>query len=67
MAIRTLSQILIDADKCKSPACLQSLADELVKNKFQYPLCELTFGLEHILELGEGIKAKIQFEHLMRE
>lgn len=49
--MRTLSEILIDADNYKGWGDLTKLWNELIKNKYSYPLSHLLFAKEHIQEL----------------
>lgn len=48
---RTLNEILQDADRTTNLDGLIALWNELVQNKYKYPLCELYFAAEHIAEL----------------
>jgi len=63
--MRTLSQILIQADEAKSVVVLKLLADEIMKNKHKMPLCEIIFGLEHIKDLAYRIKQVDEIKQLM--
>ena len=46
--VRTLSEILIDADNWKGLCDLNRCWNEIVVNKYKYPLCQLLFAKEHI-------------------
>jgi len=50
--VRSLSEILIEADKTESLYELIERWNEIVKNKYQYPLVELQFAQEHLEELS---------------
>ena len=58
--IRTLSEILIEADTCNDIRKIKELALELANNKDWYLLHEVEFGLEHLLSLGEDLKGKLE-------
>ena len=69
--IRTLTEVLKDADKAKDLQVLIGLWNEIARNKFRYPLVELNFANEHIRELalesnGEDI-AKGRFYNALNE
>lgn len=49
--IRTLTDILKDADKATELQVLIDLWNEIANNKYKYPLTELWFANEHIREL----------------
>lgn len=63
--MRTLSQILIQADKAKSVTVLKLLADEIMKDKDKMHLREVVFGLEHIKDLALAIKKVDEIKQLM--
>ena len=65
--MRTLSEILIEADATNDILKLKNLADELHKHKTHYKLMEVTFGLEHILHKGNAIKARLELDILLKE
>ena len=65
--IRTLSEILIDADNTTDLDKLKKLSTELVDNKDKYPHHQVVFGLEHILNIGLNIQAKIQLKAMFEE
>jgi len=64
--MRTLSEILIEADTAKGILQLKKLSEELYHNKQHYPLHEVIFGLEHIKDLGLAIKAKDTIEQMFQ-
>jgi hypothetical protein len=66
--VRTLSEILIEADNNQNDLTrLKELAAELVDHKKFYPLVEITFGLEHILNYGRELQARIELQQLLDE
>ncbi len=63
--MRTLSEILIEADATRHISDLQRLAEEIIANKYKMPLCEVLYGLEHIKELGLILKQIDEVKQLM--
>ena len=68
---RTLSEVLIDADKATELSELISLWNEIALNKYKYPLTQLWFANEHIRKLvlksnGSDIE-KGKFYHALNE
>lgn len=64
MAVRTCSEICIDADSnCEDYNKLCELWNYVVKNKYKYPLVELEFIREHISNYVKEIVQKdaVQF------
>ena len=53
--IRSISQILIDADNTSELKVLSDCWKEIVKNKYCYTLAELKFSREHL----EGLSRKM--------
>lgn len=49
--VRTMQEILVEADYTKDVFYLCQLWDEMVRNKHQYPLTHLWFAQEHIQSL----------------
>ena len=69
--MRTLTEILKDADKATELQALIDLWNEIANNKYKYPLTELWFANEHIRELALKVKgadiAKGHFYHTLNE
>jgi len=65
--IRTLSEILVEADSCENVARLKELSTELVSNRTKYPRVQVVYGLEHILDLLEIKKAQLEIRKLLEE
>lgn len=55
---RTISEILIDADKSIGLQSLIDLWNEIAQNKYKYPLVEIRFANEHIRELALKCKGE---------
>lgn len=53
---RTLSAVLKEADRATTLKELDLLSDELVKYKRFYPLIQVEFGIEHIIDLGQYLE-----------
>lgn len=53
--IRTITEILIQADECKSVVDINYLSQEIMGNKKEYSLVELNFAKEHIKMLTDRI------------
>jgi len=53
--MRTITQILIDADKAKTKDELIAFSDEIGMNRTKYLLIELEFAAEHLQELHDKI------------
>lgn len=51
--MRTLSEILIDAEKAETLNILTKLEWELISNKRKYPLAQVEFGVEYFKEIFE--------------
>jgi hypothetical protein len=56
--IRTINEILIEADNTDSLQGLSSLWNEIVLNKYKYPLVNIWFAQDHI----NGLKEKFHTE-----
>lgn len=56
--IRSISQILIDADNTTELKVLSGCWKEIVKNKYQYPLVQLRFAREHLENLSREMARK---------
>ena len=63
--MRTLSEILIQADNATSIVVLKLLADEIIKQKDEMLLHEVIFGLEHIKDIGLAMKRHNEINQLM--
>lgn len=63
--MRTLSEILIEADATRDILTLKRLAEEIIAQKYSMPLCEVLFGLEHIKDIGLSIKKLDEIKQLM--
>jgi hypothetical protein len=50
--VRTITEILKEADSTKDLQILINLWNEIVKNKKKYPLVKIWFANEHIRELA---------------
>ncbi len=60
--MRTLSEILIDADNATEREEIKKLGNELFDNKYKYPLVELRFAKEHLESLDQTIFDKDRYE-----
>ena len=56
--IRSISQILIDADNTTELKVLSDCWKEIVKNKYNYPLVQLRFAREHLENLSREMARK---------
>lgn len=57
--MKTCSEICIEADQNKDDLLhLSHLYSELIKNKKQYPLCELKFMIEHLTNYAKELGRK---------
>lgn len=56
--MRTLSEILIDADKTDKLDRLCELCDELMQNKYSYSILELKYAEEHFSMLAKRLASK---------
>lgn len=50
--IRSISEILIEADKTNELSILTDCLNEVVRNKYNYTLAEIRFVKEHLTELA---------------
>jgi hypothetical protein len=57
--LRTLTEILVDADNATCPEDLMKLIYELGENQHQYPRVQIAFGKEHLKERIQVIKDEI--------
>lgn len=55
VSVRTITEILKDADEAKSMNQLLKLEKELVNNKYKYSLVDLQFAKEHLNGLINNI------------
>lgn len=62
--MRTLSEILKEADKADTVTQLNLLSLELYDNRQYYPEIEVTYGLEHMIEKAELLIAELRFKRL---
>lgn len=62
--MRTMREILIEADEKESVWELEMLWNEMVANKYKYPLIHLRFAKEHIdwLILKVQLKKKVEIK-----
>lgn len=63
--IRTLSEILIEADEANTYQQLSRLSDEIVLTKQFRTTAEISYAIERITELGEIINQKFKVESLL--
>ena len=56
--IRTLSEILIDADNSKDIQSLINLWNELAENKKKYTIVQLNFAREHFSKLSLNVNGQ---------
>lgn len=63
--VRTLSEILKEADETESYIKLDLLSNELKENKTKHYLKEVAFGLEHIRDIGIYINEKKKLKKLL--
>lgn len=52
---RSITEILIEADKADKLSVLNGHWEEIVKNKYKYPLVQIWFAKEHLEELVKKI------------
>ncbi len=69
--MRSITQILLEAEKSETLQALIDLWNEIVRNKEKYPLTQIWFANEKIRELslivdGEDIE-KGKFYHALKE
>lgn len=62
--MRTLSEILKEADKAETVTKLNILSLELYNNRHHYPRSEVFFGLEHMIEKAEGLIHELRVKRL---
>lgn len=65
--MRTLTQILIEADRSTTLKRLSELSDEIYDTRKIRPKHEVIFGLEHIRDLGSVINNELIYNKLMAD
>lgn len=65
--MRTLTKILKEADKCKTVKDLSLLSTELFDSRIDRERFKVSFGLEHIQALAEGINQQYELNEMMKE
>jgi len=56
--IKTISEILIEADKTDELKVLCNCWEEIVKNRYFYPLTHIDFAREHLVNLAKQMARK---------
>jgi hypothetical protein len=65
--VRTLSEILKDADSTRSISELKALSRELFDYKYEYKISEVSYGLEHIKDICLEIKSENTINALLND
>lgn len=52
ISVRSISEILIEADKTDELGVLSDCWEEIVTNKYQYPLAQIKYAREHLEKLA---------------
>ena len=65
--MRTLTQILVDADECTTVRELSVLSTELFDSRKDRERHKVGFGLEHIQDLAETINQQYQLDKMFKE
>jgi hypothetical protein len=65
--MRTLTEILKEADNSKSISELNKLSEELYKNRDKMPLHEVEFGLEHMIDIAHTLINEMKIIRMLNE